>query len=106
MSIHKGYEISMSELRAQVAEAVEAMRLRKAKTRTNQKYLKMSGNSSRISWSRREDTSLLELPSQDLQLVLREAMKKRQTASGRRLSKTRPDSTGKRSKNKGNVSET
>ena len=87
----------MSELRAQVAEAVEARRLRKAKTRTNKKYLKMSGNSSRISWSRREDASF-ELPSQDLQLVLREAMKKRQTASGRRLSKTRPDSTGKRSK--------
>jgi hypothetical protein len=32
----------MSELQAQVAEAVKARRLRKVKTRTNQKYLKMS----------------------------------------------------------------
>jgi hypothetical protein len=32
----------MSELRAQVVEAVKARRMPKAKTRTNQKYLKMS----------------------------------------------------------------
>ena len=32
----------MTELRAQVAEAVKAKRTRKAKTRTNQEYLKMS----------------------------------------------------------------
>ena len=37
----------MSELRAQVAEAVRARRMRKANTRTNQKYLKMS----RTTWS-------------------------------------------------------
>jgi hypothetical protein len=40
--IRKGCEISMSKLREQVAEAVQAKRARKAKTRTNQKYLKMS----------------------------------------------------------------
>jgi hypothetical protein len=32
----------MSELRAQVAEAVKDRRLRNAKTKTKQKYLKMS----------------------------------------------------------------
>ena len=36
--IHKGDEISMSKLREQVAEAVQAKRARKVKTRTNQKY--------------------------------------------------------------------
>ena len=40
--IRKGDEISMSKLREQLAEAVQAKRARKVKTRTNQKYLKMS----------------------------------------------------------------
>ena len=40
--IHKGDEISMSKLREQVAEAVQAKRARKGNTRTNQKHLKMS----------------------------------------------------------------
>jgi hypothetical protein len=41
--IHKGGKVPMNELRAQVAEAVKAKRrMRKATTRTNQAYLKMS----------------------------------------------------------------
>jgi hypothetical protein len=46
-------------LRAQVAEAVRARRIRKVKTRTNQKYTrKCPENSSITFWSRREDPSL------------------------------------------------
>ena len=51
--IHKGDEISMSKLREQVAEAVQAKGARKGKTRRNQKYLKMSQNNSRTFWSKR-----------------------------------------------------
>jgi hypothetical protein len=36
----KGVLFQCNELRAQVAEAVRARRMRKANTRTNQKYLK------------------------------------------------------------------
>ena len=38
----RGFEVPMNELRAQVAEAVKAKWMRKAKIRTNQEYLKMS----------------------------------------------------------------
>jgi hypothetical protein len=51
----------------------------------------------------------LELPSQDLQLVLRKVTKKRQTASERRLLKTRSEFIGsapKSAKIKGNDSST
>jgi hypothetical protein len=40
--IRKGEGISMTQLREKVAAAVKAKRARKAKTRTNEKYLKMS----------------------------------------------------------------
>ena len=41
--IHKGCVlVPTNELRAQVAQAVEARRMRKANTRTNQEFLKMS----------------------------------------------------------------
>jgi hypothetical protein len=40
--VHKGCVVPASELRAQVAEAVKARRMRKAETRTNHNYLKMS----------------------------------------------------------------
>jgi hypothetical protein len=96
--VHKGCVVPMSELRAQVAEAVKARRMRKAKTRTNQKYLKMSRNSLRIFWSRSEDTSL-EHPLQGLQSIQRNATKKSQIASRTRLLKTWPDSTGNAPRN-------
>ena len=89
----------MSELRAQVAEAVKARRIRKAKTRTNQKYLKCPRTSLRIFWSRNEDTSL-EHPALGLQSVRqRKATKKKQIANGKRLLRTWPDSTGNAPKN-------
>jgi hypothetical protein len=88
----------MSELRAQVAEAVKARRLHKAKTRTNQKYLKMSRKSLGAPWSRSEDTSL-EHPSQGLKSVQRKATKKRQIANGKRLLKIWQDATANAPRN-------
>jgi hypothetical protein len=46
----------MRKLREQAAEAVQAKGARKAKTRTNQEYLKMSRNNSRTFWSKRKDS--------------------------------------------------
>ena len=77
----------MSELRAQVAEAVRARRLRKAKTRTNQKYLNVQ----------KQLENFLEQGADklgDLQSVQWKATKKRQFANGKRLLKTWPDATG------------
>jgi hypothetical protein len=42
--VHKGFVVPMSELRAQVTEAVKARRMRKAKTRANQKSSKQLEN--------------------------------------------------------------
>ena len=75
--VHKGCVVPTSELRAQVAEAVKARRMRKAKTRTNQKYLKMSRKQLE-NFLEQERRHNLEHPSQDLQSVQRKATKKRQ----------------------------
>ena len=50
--IHDGGIISVSELRAQVAEAVKARRTRKAKTRTNRQYAMTRRQLARIGASR------------------------------------------------------
>ena len=104
--VNKGCVVPMSELLTQVTEAVRARRMRKAKTRTNQKYLKMSRKQLE-NFLEQERRHNLEHPLQDLQSVQRKATKKRQFANGTRL--TWPGATGsapRNVKNKGSARKT
>ena len=100
--VHKGCVVPASELRAQVAEAVKARRMRKAETRTNHNYLKMTRNSLRTFWSRNAGTNL-EHPLQDLQSVQRKATKKRQIAN---LARHNRRNAPRNAKNKGSARKT
>ena len=71
----------MNELRAQVAQAVKAKRMRKANTRTNQKFLKMSRKQLENFLEQERRRKLGASIIQDLQSVQRKVTKKRQTAS-------------------------
>ena len=51
--IRKGEGISLTQLREKVAAAVKAKGARKAKTRTNEKYLKLSRSNLRTFWSKK-----------------------------------------------------
>ena len=80
--VNNGCVVPMSELRAQVAEAVRARRMRKAKTRTNQKYLGMS---------RKQLESFLEQE--------RRRRRKGNSQTGKRFLKSWPDATGNAPRN-------
>ena len=98
----------MRELRAQVAEAVRARRIRKVKTRTNQKYLKMSRKKLE-NFLEQERRLKLGASITRFAVMLRKAMKKRQISSGKRLLKIRLESTGNEPRNgrtNGNVNAT
>jgi hypothetical protein len=79
--VNKGCVVPMSELWAQVAEAMRARRMRKENNRTNQEYLKMSRNSLRIFW-RRSRHKLGASPA-DLQSVQRKATQKGNSQTGK-----------------------
>jgi hypothetical protein len=95
---YKGCKISMSELRAQVAEAVRARIIRKVKTRTNQKYLKMFRKQLE-NFLEQERRLKLGASITRFAVMLRKAMKKRQISSGKRLLKIRLESTGNEPRN-------